>query len=375
MKKLTAMLLALCMLLAVAPALGEDFSGSWYWVLEDVTIGTFELNADGTAAIHLDSGDSAQEMSGTWEVNGENGVTVTVDGQGLELVYDVEAGTLTTSLVPIPMQREKGKYDMALIAAVMQGKEVELPEGVTETELTIVAATFLTKMMALSASTTATGTDDGGSTGTPDAAAGSGVDILAENFVITESYSGFDGTYIAKVQNNTGSPLWLTDGTLQVKDASGNVVAEKGYLSSCASKYLEPGEISVVTIQVDLEQDGEYTYEKTIKAEAKSYYRTDSAVTVGEPEYTDGSYDSKLVKAMVTNDTDKNLVSLNVAFLLSDENGLPVALSTEVLYNHELCPNSSIVMVSSLYNRLVSYLAAKNITPAVEVFAWVENDK
>ena len=40
MKKLTALLLALCMLLAVVPALGEDFSGTWYMVLEDVTVGT-----------------------------------------------------------------------------------------------------------------------------------------------------------------------------------------------------------------------------------------------------------------------------------------------------------------------------------------------
>ena len=378
MKKMIAMLLALCMLLAVVPALGEDFSGEWYWVLEDVTVGTFSLNADGTASVHLEASGEEMNMDGTWEAS-EAGVTVTMQGEGLTLVYDAEAGTLTTELVPIPMQREKGKYDMTLIMDVIQGKEVELPEGVEQIDVMATAVKFATSLMTLQSTGTDTGTGDDGTTPSPDGteapAAGSGVDILAENFVITESYSGYDGTYIAKVQNNTDSPLWLIDGTLQVKDASGNMIAEKGYLSSCASKYLEPGEISVVTIQVDLDEKGEYTYEKTIKAEAKSYYRTDSAVTVGDPEYTDGAYDAKLAKATVTNDTDKNLVSLNVAFLLSDENGLPLALSTEALYYHELCPNSSIVMVSSLYSRIVSYFTENNITPSVEVFAWVENDK
>ena len=378
MKKMIAMLLALCMLLAVVPALGEDFSGEWYWVLEDVTVGTFSLNADGTASVHLEASGEEMNMDGTWEAS-EAGVTVTMQGEGLTLVYDAEAGTLTTELVPIPMQREKGKYDMTLIMDVIQGKEVELPEGVEQIDVMATAVKFATSLMTLQSTGTDTGTGDDGTTSSPDGteapAAGSGVDILAENSVITEAYSGYDGTYIAKVQNNTDSPLWLTDGTLQVKDASGNVIAEKGYLSSCASKYLEPGEISVVTIQVDLDEKGEYTYEKTIKAEAKSYYRTDSAVTEGDPEYTDGAYDAKLAKATVTNDTDKNLVSLNVAFLLSDENGLPLALSTEALYYHELCPNSSIVMVSSLSSRIVSYFTENNITPSVEVFAWVENDK
>ena len=60
------------------------------------------------------------------------------------------------------------------------------------------AAKFMASAMALSSTQSgtdggSTGTDDGGSTGTPGAAAGgTGLDVLAENFVVTESYSGYE---------------------------------------------------------------------------------------------------------------------------------------------------------------------------------------
>ena len=69
MKKLTALLLALCMLLAVVPALGEDFSGTWYMVLEDVTVGTLELNADGTFSLVMQVNDEANTADSIAETN------------------------------------------------------------------------------------------------------------------------------------------------------------------------------------------------------------------------------------------------------------------------------------------------------------------
>ena len=379
MKKLTALLLALCMLLAAVPALGEDLSGSWYIVLEDVNIGQFDLKADGTAAMHMAAGEKELNYEGTWESR-ENGIAVTFEGETLEMAYDAETDTISSSLFPVPVQREQGKYDVQLIMDVINGKEVELPEGVEQADVLMAAAKFMASAMALSSTQSgtdggSTGTDDGGSTGTPGAAAGgTGLDVLAENFVVTESYSGYEGTYIAKVQNNTGSPLWLTSGSLAVKDASGNLVATRDYLSTCASKYLEPGEISAITISVDLEQAGEYSYEANIKAEESSYRGTDVNVPAADPAFADGKYDSKVCRVTIANEADSNMTGLNVAYLLSDGNGLPVALFTEALYNHELGPKSTIVMVSSLYSRLVDYLKANSITPTVEAFAWVEND-
>ena len=87
-------------------------------------------------------------------------------------------------------------------------ENIEFPEGVTQIEAATAAMKFIVKLNELKETLEGTGSEDGG---TPDAtkapAGGTGVDILAENFVVTESYSGYDGTYIAKVQNNTGSPL------------------------------------------------------------------------------------------------------------------------------------------------------------------------
>ncbi len=383
MKKLTALLLALCMLLAVVPALGEDFSGTWYMVLEDVTVGTFEMNADGTFSMTVQASDEATTAEGTWEAT-DAGVTLTVNGDPAEAIYDAEAGTLTIAELPIPMQREKGKYEVQLMMDVLdvsKANEVELPEGVTYLDAATTALAFVMKLNELKGALGGTGTETGTGTedgGAPDAteapAGGTGVDILAENFVVTESYSGYDGTYIAKVQNNTGSPLWLTGGSLVVKDASGNLVGTREYLSTCGSKYLEPGEISIATMQVELEADGEYTYEKVIKAEAKSWSGPDAAVTVTDPAYVEGKYDSKLLQATVTNDTEQNLPDVEIAFLLSDENGLPLALVTNTLYNTELCPNSSLVVKSNVYTKVAEYFAAKSIIPAVEAFAWVEYD-
>lgn len=383
MKKLTALLLALCMLLAVVPALGEDFSGTWYMVLEDVNVGTLEMNADGTFSLNVQAGEEANSIEGTWEAT-DAGVTLTANGDPAEALYDAEAGTLTISMLPIPMQREKGKYEVQLMMDVLdvsKANEVELPEGVTYLDAATTALAFVMKLNELKGTLEGTGTETGTGTedgGAPDAteapAGGTGVDILAENFVVTESYSGYDGTYIAKVQNNTGSPLWLTGGSLVVKDASGNLVGTREYLSTCGSKYLEPGEISIATMQVELEADGEYTYEKIIKAEAKSWSGPDAAVTVTDPAYVEGKYDSKLLQATVTNDTEQNLPDVEIAFLLSDENGLPLALVTNTLYNTELCPNSSLVVKSNVYTKVAEFFAAKSITPAVEAFAWVEYD-
>ena len=383
MKKLTALLLALCMLLAVVPALGEDFSGTWYMVLEDVNVGTLEMNADGTFSLTVQAGEEANSIEGTWEAT-DAGVTLTANGDPAEALYDAEAGTLTIAKLPIPMQREKGKYEVQLMMDVLdvsKANEVELPEGVTYLDAATTALAFVMKLNELkgilggTGTETGTGTEDGGAPDATEApAGGTGVDILAENFVVTESYSGYDGTYIAKVQNNTGSPLWLTGGSLVVKDASGNLVGTREYLSTCGSKYLEPGEISIATMQVELEADGEYTYEKVIKAEAKSWSGPDAAVTVTDPAYVEGKYDSKLLQATVTNDTEQNLPDVEIAFLLSDENGLPLALVTNTLYNTELCPNSSLVVKSNVYTKVAEYFAAKSIIPAVEAFAWVEYD-
>ena len=144
MKKLAALLLALCMMIAAIPALADGEAGTWYMTLADVSAGYITLNEDGTAAADMMG---SGEMTGTWTAEG-NAVTITIDGDPLTFVFD--GTSMTSEEFPIPLTKEEGKLPMDLMVKVMNGEEYELPEGMTQEDLTAVAMNFLaeyTKLM------------------------------------------------------------------------------------------------------------------------------------------------------------------------------------------------------------------------------------
>ena len=381
MKKLTAMLLALCMLLAAVPALAEDASGNWYMTLADVTLGYILLNEDGTATVNIAS---QEDMTGTWTAEGDS-VTVTVEGQPLTFAYD--GASLKSDLFPLNLGREEGRLPMDVISKMMSGEEYELPEGMTETDMVTIAMNFIAEYTKLMEQTSDTAQDAGETTASaaepaapaaePAApAAEPAVTILQENFSVVESYSGFRGTYLAKVRNDTAEPLYLTGGTLKLTGADGNAAGEATYLYTCGSRYLEPGETSFISMQADMTENIEVTVEKTIEVK-QNYYRTDKTVAAADAVYVQGEseYDSDLMKVTVTNDSDQPLPGLEVVFALEDAEGNLLALSTEALYRHELGANSTINMVTSVDSRIADYLETNGIEPTtVEAYAWVETD-
>ena len=122
MKKFTALLLALCMLLAVVPVLGEEGpAGNWYMTLADVTLGYILLNEDGTAVMNVASQD---EISGTWTADGDT-VTITAQGQPVDFAYD--GSSLKSDLFPLSLGREQGRLPMDVLSKMMSGEEYELP--------------------------------------------------------------------------------------------------------------------------------------------------------------------------------------------------------------------------------------------------------
>ncbi len=144
MKKFAALLLALCMMVAAIPALADDVTGNWYMTLAEVTMGNITLNEDGTAVADLLS---SGEMTGTWTAD-DTGVTITIDGDALTFAYD--GTTLFSEMFPIPMTREEGKLNMDLMSKFMAKEEgIELPEGMTEADLTVIATNFLAEYMKL----------------------------------------------------------------------------------------------------------------------------------------------------------------------------------------------------------------------------------
>ena len=95
MKKLLSVLVVLTMVLC-ASALAEDLSGTWYLtegIMGELSINaasmgmdiTIELNADGSAVITSNyEGAESEVQTGTWALS-ENGVTITSEGEPIEL--------------------------------------------------------------------------------------------------------------------------------------------------------------------------------------------------------------------------------------------------------------------------------------------------
>ena len=369
MKKLFAMLLALCMLLAAVPALGEGASGMWYITMADVTLGYFDLAEDGTAKVQIPG---QEEMAGTWTAD-DASVTITVDGDALTFANDGE--TLKSDQLPLPIGRTEGKLSYDLIVKMMSGEEYELPEGMTDVELTAIAMNLMAEMGKLQDIGSDSGSESGTEPGTePAASADPQLTYLAESFVVVESYSGYRAIYSAMVKNDTGAPVYIRDGAMTVKDASGNQAGEAKYLSDCGSKYLEPGEVSFITLTADVAENGEYTYSRDIEVKSDGY-RTDVEIPVTGTDYVPAQeYESAQLKATVANQGDTPLSGINVVYALYDANGNLLDVEHEELYRHELGANSTLTLVTTIDSNFTDYMAANGIEGAkVEAYAWVEN--
>ena len=390
MKKIAALLLVLCMLLTAIPALGEGPSGNWYMTLADVSLGYILLNEDGTANLNIAS---QVEATGTWTVDGDN-VTITAEGEPLTFVYD--GTSLKSDVFPLSLGREEGRLPMNVIVSMMSGEEFELPEGMTEDDVRTSGMNFIAEysriMEAASASADsgepaaeppAEPADEPAAepvaepTAEPAAQEDPAVTIVKGTFKVVESYSGFRGVYIARIQNNTSVPLFIRTGSLKVMDASGNQAGEATYLSSCGSRYLEPGEISFISMTADLAENGNYTYEATIESRTDAYFSTDRTVKLDTPEFrkAEGEYGRDTMRVTVINDSEEPLPNIEVVFVLEDADGNLLDLNTESLFRHELGANSTITLVTSVDSKVMEFCAANGIEPTtVEAYGWVENN-
>ena len=143
MKKLTALILVLMMVLAMVPALGaDDLSGTWYIIQFQLTIGQMDLNTDGTMVLTAYSEEGTESFTGSWAPS-ENGIYMTLkneetgEEQTEEIPYDGTNLDATEALDAI-FTREPGKTTLTAYApylhAVLNGEEAAPPEGLTEEE-------------------------------------------------------------------------------------------------------------------------------------------------------------------------------------------------------------------------------------------------
>ena len=363
MKKIFAMLLALCLLLAAVPALAEDFTGLWNLVLADVNLGWFQFNEDGTLSADLVG---VGETTGTW-TSTEDSVTVTIQGDSTVMAWD---GTMLYSDdLMIPVIRDAGLVSSDVISAVANEEEYELPEGMTEEDLKTIAANFYAEYMKMMEQSQAAAAASAA------AASELTVDIISENFYVIESYSGYRGVWLAEVMNLNQEPVYVRSGSLTVKDADGNVVGTASYLSDRGSVYLEPGETTFLSMEADMAEKIEATCEKTLEVKGDPY-RTDINLTAGDSDFTiaEGEYETSWVQTTVTNETE-NPVGVSVIFALEDAEGKPWFVEETSLYRHQLTPGSSIVMVQTLDERTRNFLKENNIQiTTVKAYTWNELD-
>ena len=161
MKRITALLLALCMLLAITPVLSEDSpAGNWYMTLADVTAGYILLNEDGSAVVSMPS---QEDMQGTW-TGDEKTVTITINEQGLDFAYD--GASLTSDQFPLALTREEGKMPITVVASMMNGEEYTLPEGMTDIEAAAIVMNFMAEYTKILGAETP-GTDTGAGSAAP----------------------------------------------------------------------------------------------------------------------------------------------------------------------------------------------------------------
>ena len=262
---------------------------------------------------------------------------------------------------------------ITVVASMMNGEEYTLPEGMTDIEAAAIVMNFMAEYTKILGAETP-GTDTGAGSAAPSGSAEA--TVLKENFKIVESYSGYNGLYIAKIKNETESPMFVTDGSMQLTDKDGKTVGEAKYMYPTGSQYLEPGEVTFVAMQADLEEDIEVNVAKHVDTKFDSYQDTDFAVTVENPTYVKGTgeYDNDTMRVTVVNDSDEPLAGIQAVLVLEDADGNLLFITTESLYRYELGPHSSLTLVSSVDNKIRDYCTKNGIEPTtVEAYAWVEN--
>ena len=388
MKKALALLAALCMLLTALPVLAEeDASGTWHIVMLGMTVGTLDLNADGTCSlITSDEGEEAP-VEGTWTQDGEK-ITVDANGNTLPLTYDgtnllfdleglaalgVDTSSLGEGMDPsmlsslIQISREPGKITAAEFSAYQA--DGTLPEGKTEEDMQAIQAEMMSFFLSMM------GNMDLGSGASAEAPAPE-LTVVEENFYVREGYGSQEGYYIAKVQNNTEEPAYLSQGTLTLTDAEGNEIGKAEYLSTSGSSYLEPGETTFVSLTADFPEGAEVAgYTAELQPSAISYQTPDTAVEVSSAELRmeEGYFTNYLAAATVTNTTDGPMSRLTAIMALRASDGKLVGLTTSGLYYNELAAGSTITLIDSLDSRVVDYCDANGLTLGqVEAYAWID---
>ena len=394
MKKILAMILVLCMAVAAVPALAEvEITGTWYMLVMGLTVATFEVKDDGTCTVTMENGEEEEmKAEGTWTKDGdsvtlklgeEQTIPLTVDGEtltmGAEAVSEIagDLGGLEASMITAMVQisREPGKISMAELNAFQDSGK--LPEGKTQADMEAIQAEMMLMVFAAMGMSESDVSAMMGGSDTPATEDAPVLSVVEENFYVRESYFGMEGVYIAKVQNNTETTLIINGGQLVIKDADGNEIGRKEYLGTCGSRYLDPGEVSFVSLLVDVGEGLTVNaYEAKVEAAVKGYMSKDTELQPGSAELRskEGYSGTDWYTAVsVTNPGDAPTSGIGVIAVTRASDGKMINIAEKNLGMNELGAGSTLVFVDSVDSAAVKYCEANGLTlDTVEAYAWAE---
>lgn len=200
------------------------------------------------------------------------------------------------------------------------------------------------------------------------------VTILSENYLEYEGYSGRKAVYLAKIQNNTGAGYYVTSGTISLLDADGNEAASNKYFTINGSRYLAPGEISIVSIETKIPEGVEIKDHKVEIIPIEKYYSgEDYVIEVDETVYDPTNESNPQIAVAITNTYDKPLAHVTMIYAVEDADGNIYYLGQYSLGQNELGANSSFIFHMAMTKELVSYVQENGITlTQVESYAFAE---
>jgi hypothetical protein len=217
---------------------------------------------------------------------------------------------------------------------------------------------------------------------TPVALAAGKLSVTQENFYVLQRYGSVYAYVFAKIENVGDKPVQYNAGLFEVYDANGDTLNSTDYINAYGV-YLQPGEYGFVSSSLEIEdaESVDVVDDYLLTVTGKSNKEDTTLRLKTESEYKSNvktswsTYDYMIAK--VTNDQEKDVEDVNMAFVLSDAKDNILYIASQGLgSNVALTSGSSMVVRQTLDSDFVDYYAKHDLKPTkLETLAYSYPEK
>lgn len=192
--------------------------------------------------------------------------------------------------------------------------------------------------------------------------------VAQASFQVTPYSNYYQGTVYARLVNSGTAPVEFDSGTLELLDASGNVIgSEEVY--GCYPEVLEPGETGYLYkgISVEAALEPSYIAGYNLKVSGREEISKDVTRLPSSGKYeevADAYWTSSYLSAAVENESDGVLYDANVVFALKDAAGNLLYITQGSMFGVGIMPHTSVNFRTNLYSDTLDYFKANGIVPA-----------